>query len=92
MQVTEPNTYRTTKARIHDYTSFCHKLSKCRDIDEVQELEAEYLDMFSKLREEKQLGYEWHGFEYLDELTERVTDRINCLSIINNQQRDFYAY
>ena len=68
MYITAPNTYATAKERNEDYKNFLADLAKCESHAAIRACKADYLDMFSKLRNEKDEGFYYHGFDYLDEL------------------------
>ncbi len=75
MFIKPDNTYPTHKARNAAYKAFMEDLELCQDADMIEALKAGYIEMFSKLREEQQLGYDTHGFDYLEELKEAIERR-----------------
>lgn len=72
MLITAPNTYRTSKERNADYKNFLADLAKCETHAAIRLCKADYLDMFSKLRNEKDEGFDYHGFDYLSELERAI--------------------
>lgn len=68
MYITAPNTYATAKERNADYTNFLADLAKCETHAAIRLCKADYLDMFSKLRNEKDEGYTYYGRDLLEEL------------------------
>lgn len=72
MYITAPQVYRTSKERNEDYKGFMESLAKCESRAAIASLKMEYHEMFTKLRNEKAEGYDYHGFDYLEELATAI--------------------
>ena len=72
MLITAPNVYRTATERNSDYRNFLADLAKCETHAAIRLCKADYLDMFSKLRNEKDEGYTYYGRDLLEELQEAI--------------------
>ena len=83
MLIAASNTYSTSKARNADYISFMAALRLCDEPEQVDELKGEYLDMFAKLREEQILGYDWHGYDYLEAINDAIRERLETITMNN---------
>lgn len=88
MLVKSNPTFSTAKARNAAYTAFLNDLHECESIAAVIMAMGEHVDLFSKLRNEKQEGYETHGFDYLSELETAIKQQ---KSVINGDENERYV-
>lgn len=76
MIINSPNIFRTARERNQEFMAFKRALTICETEEQVNLLKEEYIDLFAKLRTEKQLTVNWNDYDYLENLKEEITNQI----------------